>query len=65
MNYGQKLLELIYEELLAKPAITVSPAKAGVQKFPKNLDSGFLRNDEKGFLQKAMKLSITVQLSSN
>jgi len=40
-------------ELLAKFGKTVTPAKAGVQKSLKNLDSGFRRNDEKGFLQKA------------
>ncbi len=40
-------------EALAELANSVTPAKAGVQKFLKNLDSGFRRNDAQGLLQEA------------
>jgi hypothetical protein len=40
-------------ESLAKLNKTVTPAKAGVQKSLKNLDSCFRRNDAERFLQEA------------
>ena len=43
------------QELLAELGKTVTPAKAGDQKSLKNLDFVFRRNDEKGFLQEALK----------
>jgi hypothetical protein len=40
-------------EPIAKPAYSVTPAKAGVQNALKRLDSGFRRNDAEGLLQLA------------
>jgi hypothetical protein len=44
------------EEPIAKPAYSVTPAKAGVQNALKRLDSGFRRNDAEGFLQLALNV---------
>ncbi len=47
VTIGEKL------EPIAKPAYSVTPAKAGVQNALKRLDSGFRRNDVEGLLQLA------------
>ena len=56
-------------EALAELSNSVTPAKAGVQKLLKNLDSGFRRNDAQGLLQEARMLTrskkaMSVRLSS-
>ena len=43
-------------EALAELSNSVTPAKAGVQKLLKNLDSGFRRNDAQGLLPEAREL---------
>jgi hypothetical protein len=48
---------LLYCDPIAKPAYSVTPAKAGVQNALKRLDSGFRRNDAEGLLQLALVTS--------
>jgi len=47
-------------EPIAKPAHSVTPAKAGVQNALRRLDSGFRRNDAEGLLQLAHKGTILI-----
>ena len=47
-----------YKEATAKLNKGVTPAKAGVQKFLKKLDSRFRGNDNPGFSQFALKKSV-------
>ena len=44
---------MLIPEALAELSNSVTPAKAGVQKWLGNLDSGFRRNDAQGLLQEA------------
>ena len=45
-----KPVPAIFRRGVEKPSRYLTPAQAVVQKVPKNLDSGFRRNDEKGGL---------------
>jgi tyrosine-protein phosphatase YwqE len=49
----QGITKILLTEPIAKPAYSVTPAKAGVQNALKRLDSDFRRNDAEGLLQLA------------